>query len=514
MTTETAGSLELRPYQSAAIQALRDGVRAGHKRQIVSSPTGSGKTVISASLMQGVSAKYSHAAFVCDRVALVDQTSRVFDTYAIPHGVIQADHWRAKPWERIQVASAQTLARRGWRSENLELIVVDECHTLYKGVTDFIQRHPEVLVVGLTATPFNRGLGKIFTNVVNVATTDQLIAEGFLVPVKVYAGKAADMAGAKTKFDGEWAEEEMESRGLTIVGDIVSEWITKTHQHFNGPAKTIVFSATVAHGEELCRRFQDAGFNFQQVSYKDGNDERRRDLIEEFRKPDSDIVGLVSCEALAKGFDVPDILCGISARPYRKSLSGHIQQLGRVMRPYPGKAFALWLDHTNNFIRFMGDTQEVFANGVSNLDEREYDSKVRKEPEEKEKKKFLCGSCSFVMGNAPHCPSCGWERPRSRSEVREIGGELHEVTLKGKAANLPTWAQDKSSVLRQLCGLALERKQGDVEKARKFVLAQHKEILGAWPPRDFDLQDVEIPHPGLIKRVQHNMIRYAKRRAA
>jgi hypothetical protein len=49
--------------------------------------------------------------------------------------------------------------------------------------------------------------------------------------------------------------------------------------------KTIVFSATVAHGEELCKRFQDAGFNFQQVSYKDGNDEKRRALIEEFRKP-------------------------------------------------------------------------------------------------------------------------------------------------------------------------------------------------------------------------------------
>ena len=56
----------------------------------------------------------------------------------------------------------------------------------------------------------------------------------------------------------------------------------------------------------------------------------------------------MSCEALAKGFDVPDVLCLIGARPYRKSLAAHIQQIGRVMRPSPGKEFALVLDFAGN----------------------------------------------------------------------------------------------------------------------------------------------------------------------
>jgi DNA repair protein RadD len=99
---------------------------------------------------------------------------------------------------------------------------------MYRMTTEFLKRH-DVITVGLTATPFAKGLGQIFTNVVNVATTDQLIAEGYLVPVKAYAGKAADMTGAKTKFDGEWADDEMEKRGITIIGDIVSEWIAKTN---------------------------------------------------------------------------------------------------------------------------------------------------------------------------------------------------------------------------------------------------------------------------------------------
>lgn len=511
---QKTGVLELRPYQTESIQRLRDGVRAGHKRQILTAPTGSGKTVCAAHLMEEASRKMSRAVFVCDRVALVDQTSKVFDSYGIEHGVLQADHWRKKPWERIQIASAQTLARRGWSNGELQMLVYDECHTLYKSVTDFIEKHPDIVVVGLTATPFHRGLGKLFTNVVNVATTDQLITEGFLVPVQAYAGKAADMKGAKTKFDGEWAEEDMEKRGLTIIGDIVTEWITKTTKHFEGPVKTIAFSATVAHGEELCRRFQDAGFNFQQVSYKDGNDEKRRALIEEFRKPESDIMGLVSCEALAKGFDVPDIRCGISARPYRKSLSGHIQQLGRVMRPFPGKEYALWLDHSGNFLRFLPDMQEVFTDGVSTLDRRDYDGKVRKEPEEKAAAGLTCGGCHYLMGKAKRCPACGWERPTMRSEVHEVDGELHEVVINGKAEKLPSWAADRDAVWRQLCYHALERKAGDMEAARKFALAQYKNLYCTWPRAEFSHTNVEPPDPRLVSKVKSQLIAWANRKSA
>lgn len=505
--------LVLRPYQLEAIEALRVGLKAGHHSQVLCSPTGSGKTVVATQLMKAAADKFSEAVFVCDRVALVDQTSVMFAAYGIEHGVVQADHWRARPWERIQVASAQTLARRGLPRKP-QLLIWDECHTLYKSVSDYIASNPDVRVVGLTATPFTKGMGAIFTNVVNVTTTDRLIDEGFLVPVKTYAGKAADMTGARLKFDGEWADDEVEQRGLTIVGDIVSEWIGKTAKHFGGPVKTIVFSATVAHGDELCKRFQEAGFNFQQISYKDGNDDRRRELIEEFRRPDSEIMGLVSCEALAKGFDVPDILCGISAKPYRKSLSGHIQQIGRVMRTHPGKKFALWLDHSGNFLRFLPDTQEVFAAGVSTL-EAERDAKVRKEPTPEDKADFSCASCGYVMGGrAPTCPACGWERPRRKSDIREIGGELVEVSLDGKAAKHPTWAQDKESVWRQICGLALARKGGDWDAAERFAKAQYRTLYGSWPRHAMRNIQIEAPSLEVQRKVQQQVIAWSKRKKA
>lgn len=507
-------SLSLRDYQLSAIEGLREGVRNGHRRQVLVAPTGSGKTVLATYLMREADQKYTRSVFVCDRVALVDQTSSTFDDYGIAHGVLQGSHWRWRPYERTQVASAQTLARRGW-VDDLKLLVVDECHAMYRGTTEYIKRHPDLTVVGLTATPFTKGMGEIYTNVVNVTSTDRLIAEGWLAPVKCYAAKAADMTGAKTKFDGEWADSEVETRGRAIIGDIVSEWTAKTREHFGGPVKTIVFSATVAHGEELCEQFQAAGFNFQQISYKDGNDDRRRQLIDEFRKPDSEIVGLVSCEALAKGFDVPDLLCGVSARPYRKSLSSHIQQLGRVMRSSPGKEYALWLDHSGNILRFAQDTSEVFQHGVSSLDDGGKDAQIRKEPTEKERKDYLCGSCSILMPpKAPRCPACGWERPRKSSNVETISGSLFEVSLKGKTKAEPEWLRDRTIVWKQLAYMGMERKSNDPIAAKKFALAQYQNIYGEWPSRSATMDQMLPPSYELSRRVQSNLIRYFKRRAA
>jgi len=351
-------------------------------------------------------------------------------------------------------------------------------------------------------------MADLYTNLVNVCTTNELISEGFLVPLQMYSARAVDMTGAKT-VAGEWSEKEIEQRGLAIVGDIVSEWIDKTTLHFGGPVKTIVFSATVEHGHELCRQFNDHGYNFQQISYLDGSDDARRELIEEFRKPDSTITGLVSCEVFTKGFDVPDILCGIGARPYRKSLSSHIQQLGRVMRPSPGKTFGLWLDHCGNVMRFRADTNRIFANGLDKLDDGALDAKVRPEPTEKEKKEIAC-SCGFVLPpRCKACPACGKEHVR-QSLVENVAGVMEVVgDVNAASSKTPAYLKDKSSVWRQLCCLAVERKPTDPEAARKFALAQFRNIYGHWPNSDFSTSNLEAPTIELKGKVQSLLIRRA-----
>lgn len=495
--------LELRPYQIDSINALRAGVRAGHRRQVLVAPTGAGKTICATHLLSEVQAKGTKAAFIVDRVALCAQTSAMLHTYGVEHGVAQSENTFGRH-EPIQICSAQTIEKRGFFPD-LDVLIIDECHTLRKMVTEFA-KVTKAVVIGLTATPFAKGMGEIYTNVVNVTTTDQLIEQGFLAPLKVYAAKEIDMTGAKV-VAGEWTDREVEERGRAIIGDIVAEWQDKTQKHFGGPVKTIAFSATVNHGEEICRQFQAAGFNFQQVSYKDANDERRAELIAEFRKPDSQITGLVSCEALAKGFDVPDILCGIAARPYRKSLASHIQMIGRAMRSHPGKEFALWLDHCGNYLGFHDQMLELFANGVQQLDDGARANTVRQEGV-KEASDIVC-SCGFVLRPSwERCPSCGKERVR-KSRVVNLPGQMVEV--EGKAPKQPYLNRARAEVWAEICCVALDRKKGDEEAANRFARVQYMNFFGCWPP--FAFAPAPWADDRLRSHITANVIRYAKAKA-
>lgn len=504
---------EDREYQRATLEALRTGIRAGHRAQIMYCPTGGGKTEMAIDLMVEARNKGRRSCFLVDRVALVNQTSDRLLGYGVTHGVIQPDHaFHRRGYEPIQVASAQTLERRGFFGD-MDLLIVDEAHCVRKQTAELIKSHPKLVTVGLSATPFTRGLGLIYTNIVGATTTSQLLEMGELVPLKIYAAVAPDMAGARI-IGGEWADKDVEERGLTIIGDILSEWVDKTRLHFGGPVKTIAFSATVEHGEELCRQFQAAGYNFQQISYKDSNARRRDALIEEFRKPDSSILGLVSCEIFTKGFDCPDVLCGIAARPYRKSLSSHIQQLGRVMRKAPGKKFGVWLDHCGNALRFAADTENVFAAGCMDLSENEKrDSAVRKEPTEAERAERKCVGCGFVLPRgAQACPACGKERPKL-SLVQTAPGVM--VTVGGReieATGKHAYLADRDAVWRQLCAIALDRKRGDAHLAQKFAQAQYNSIYGAFAHRQVTKTEAMRPCAELRGLVQHNLIRFANRR--
>ena len=493
--------IQLRDYQEKSVESLREGIRQGHVRQVLCAPTGSGKTVIAAHMIACALAKGSHSAFVCDRVALVRQTSQRLAEFGIEHGVAQGSNTfgRSLP---VQVCSAQTLEKRGFWP-NLDLIIVDEAHVQRKQTTKFILNSGKQ-TVGLTATPFSRGMGDTYTSITNVTTTNRLIDEGWIVPLKVYAAVEADMRNARTDNRGEWLSREVENRSAVIVGDIVTEWADKTQKHFGGPVKTLAFSATVAHGEQLCRAFQAAGFDFRQVSYLDKNDEARLETIQAFR--DGEILGLVSCEALTKGFDVPDVLCGISARPYRKSLAAHIQQLGRVMRPSPSKDFALWLDHAGNYLGFLDDTLDFFDVGVNELDDGSRGEVIRK-PKEKISEHLKCRKCGFVLvGAGDMCPGCGADRPRARARTSVAPGTMQEVT----SSRSREWTSDQAFVWENIQRIATMHRSGDYGMARKFALAQYRNWFGEWPRTDFRM-DEQLPDSRVEGRVRKQLQNYARR---
>lgn len=424
-----AKDIELRDYQADATEALRQKIRVGQKRLVLCAGTGAGKTVMASHLLREADRRDKYALFLVDRIALVNQTSATLDTYGIRHGVLQGINSRYAPRENVQVCSIQTLARRSLPRDP-DLIIYDECHAQYKSTLEYMAQFPNAVKIGLTATPFTKGMGKHWDGMVNVIPTRKLIDEGHLIQPKMYVAKSPEESELGLSSFGEFTDESASTAGIRIVGDVVAEWVTKTHEFFNGPAKTIVFSPTVEHGRELCAAFAAAGFNFQQVSYLDRSDEERAAKIEEFRRPDSQIHGLVSCGVLTKGFDVPDCLIGISCKPYRKSLSSHMQEIGRIMRPAPGKSIALWLDHAGNLERFAVDMFDVWDNGAGELDKAEKRDTEKRERTEMTREKVVCPECSGALrGNV--CTGCGWEKP-ARSQITEEEGTLVEFApMKG-----------------------------------------------------------------------------------
>lgn len=430
--------ITLYPHQEVAVAHVRGRMREGARRVILVAPTAFGKTECAAWIIQQSMSKGARAWFVVDRNPLIEQTSARFASYGIDHGIIQADHPLTDMSKQIQVASAQTLARRQFANDVLpDLIVVDEAHCQYEAVINLIERCSDAKAIGLTATPFTAGMAEHWDALINGATVNKLLAEKFLTPLKIKACVSPDMTGAKKKFTGEYEDDEAGDRGITIIGDVVQTWVQQTAAFFGGPVKTIVFSPTVKHGEELCRQFAEAGFNFQQISYLDKSDKDRAAKIKEFRKPDSAIDGLVSCAVLTKGFDVPDVLCGISCRPYRKSFSSHIQEMGRVMRTAPGKEFGLWLDHSGNCISFAEDSAWLYEYGVDTLSDAQRKDSEAREPTEKVKAKHFCGGCGMQMAAGIFvCTACGWERPKI-GEIRTVQGELIDFEMSTKAAFQP-----------------------------------------------------------------------------
>lgn len=486
---------EPRPFQVTAHEALRQGRRDGHKNQMVMAPTGAGKSYLGLRIIHEALLRGKRAVFVCDRTTLINQTSEVADKYGLSaHGIIQASHWRINSEMPFQIASAQTLARRRW--PDVDVIVIDEAHTQMKVWTEYIGECGAT-VIGLSATPFSDGLGKLFTNLVNATTMHELTESGVLVPMRVFSCTAANMDGAATA-GGEWTDQAAEQRGMEIVGDVVSEWIK-----LGQGRKTIVFGATIKHCEELCRQFNEVGV-MAAVFTSHTTPPEREALLREYRRHDSKLRVLVSVEALAKGFDVPDVGCVVDCRPLRKSLSTAIQMWGRGLRSSTdtGKTDCLLLDHSGNICRFAEDYSDIFFNGLDALDTGEkLDKAIRRDPKDKEPK--ACPSCGYKPF-AKRCIACGHE-VREQALVETLPGQMREIMIGKKKL-----ADDARHLWEQVATYARAHSRPEKQQGRAFHL--FRDMTGQPPPRGWSLDDTpDVPITrNVMNRIRAKNIAYAK----
>jgi len=444
--------LELRPYQSASVESLRQGFRDNHTRQVLVAPTGAGKSRIMEHMIRAAMDKGSRIMFICERRILVEQFSKHLQNAGIDHGVLMAGHWRFRPDRQVQIASAQTLERME-SMPVVHIVFIDELHAaMRKSVISLLQKQPDLRVIGATATPFHPAIGKHFSNVVSVTTMSKLVDDGFLVPFRVFVAKEIDTRGLKV-VAGEWKKDDLEKRGQQIVGDVVADYVRISNDVFGEYRKTICFSCGIAHGAELVTKFQEAGINAAQISSED-DDAYRDEVLKDFARPDSDIKVVISVAILSRGFDQSDVEYVILARPLKKSFSEHVQQVGRGARIHDGKKMCVVQDNSGNWLRFADDWDKLYHEGVEELGQGQ-DAKPKKEPTDVQKEAAKCPKCSVIWGGGDTCAHCGFVRTK-RNDVVAVPGEMTEIGPGARKAEKFT-AEFKVDFYAQLLGYAIER---------------------------------------------------------
>ena len=497
--------LILRDYQHASQDALRVGIKNGHVRQVLCAATGAGKSIIMLSMIKSAQEKGSKVLFLCERRILVKQFSEHLLKHHIDHGIIMAGTWRHRPDELVQVASMQTIEKMEL-FPSFDICFVDEIHAaMRKSLVSLIKARPNLKIIGATATPFNHKLADHFSNVVNVVSMKQLIDEEHLVPFRVFSAHEIDVKGLKIDTTGEFEKHGLEQRGMTIVGDVVSDYIRLTEQVFGEQRKGICFSCGVAHGQELARKFNENGVYAVQISYKD-SDEFKADVLAEFAKPDTQIKILISSDILERGFDQSDIDFVILAKAVKKSFSKFVQMIGRGARPNESKEFCCIQDHGSNWLRFAEQWNELFHNGVTELTSTP-DKSNKPEPSELVKKESSCPKCGCHWGNSEICPQCGCIRVRKNKVETKIGEmkELISIPPSQKYSD-----KDREAWYRGLLFIQRSSKKKDgTPYSEHWADMNYKEKFGDFPKYS---KIAEPPRPEIQAWLTHKLIAFRKGR--
>ena len=301
----------LRLHQERALTALRESLAAGHRRPMLQAPTGFGKTLTAAHIIQRALDKGKRVAFTVPALSLVEQTVAAFEAEGIRSiGVMQGIHERTDHHPPVQVCSVQTIARR--RRPEVDLVVVDEAHQLHRETFRWMRDCPHVPFVGLSATPWPRGLGMHYDDLVVAATTADLIREGYLSPFVAFAPSEPDLAGVRT-IAGDFHEGELADvmDRPVVTGDIVETWLKRGEGR-----STFAFCVNRSHARHIAERFIELGVA---AEYMDGATSRedREAVFGRFRSGETRIICNVG--VLTTGIDL-DVRCIIDAKPTKSRI--------------------------------------------------------------------------------------------------------------------------------------------------------------------------------------------------
>lgn len=407
--------MDLRPYQEKLVDDVRKSFASGHKSPLVVAPTGSGKTVIFSYVAKNASAKGNRVMILVHREELLIQTKSALDRMGVDCGLIAAGR-TPDPWKNVQLASVQTLVRRLEKEIPPNLIIVDEAHHAAAGSwRKVIAAFPNAKIIGVTATPQRldgKGLGDIFDDMILGPEVQSLIDDGFLCRPIYYAPSTVNLDGVRTSM-GDYSKTDLEAKTNTPV--ITGCAVTHYKRICDG-VPAIVFCVSIKHATDVANQFCTAGYSFRVLDGTLSPDVRKQRVAD---LAAGRIHGLTSCEIVSEGFDLPVVTCAILLRA-TQSLSLHLQQIGRALRPHDSKTNAIILDHVGNCMKH-GLAEEPREWSLDHAQKRK-----RKSGESGEKNR-QCPSCYCVHAMVPECPQCGHLYVVKARELDQVEGELVQI---------------------------------------------------------------------------------------
>src|ERR1700730_13104058 len=193
----------------------------------------------------------------------------------------------------------------------------------------------ECTFIGLTATPWARGLGLIYDELLQPVSMTELIEQGFLSKFRVFAEPEADLSAVRITA-GEFNEGDL---GITmneggLAANVIDTWLEKGQGQ-----PTLVYGVDRAHARHLQERFIEAHIGAEYVDCDTPMYERET-IFERFREGNVNVICNVA--TLDTGIDL-DVRCIVHARPTRSKIR-YVQTIGRGLRTGPGKEHLIILD--------------------------------------------------------------------------------------------------------------------------------------------------------------------------
>lgn len=346
----------LRDYQIEICEKVNEAF-GKHRSVMMQMPTGTGKTVVLASLVKQYLNRDADCAvlIVAHRIELIEQTGAFLSHFGIDYGVIAGGKWPAV-FKRVMVASVQTLSKNLDIDLAPSLVVIDEAHhTLAKTYQMLWTAWPEAKFLGLTATPYRMsgdGFTDLFEVLVDSWSVKQFIADGWLSPYDYYSirpdsEEQQEIDSLKKRgADGDFQMKELREK-LDVRPSI--ERLFESFERFAFDKKGIIYAIDIAHAEHIAEYYRLQGVNAVAISSKTPAKERA-EVIRTF-KDENSIQILVSVDLFSEGFDCPDVEFIQMARP-TLSLAKYLQMVGRGLRPCKGKQCCTIIDNVGLYRTF------------------------------------------------------------------------------------------------------------------------------------------------------------------